>query len=48
MPVRNERKTAKRLIKLAKKDPNHYTKEDVEYAKLIRKSNKKSDNENLP
>ena len=31
------RKTAKRLIKLAKKNPNLYTKEDVLYAKLIKK-----------
>ena len=31
------RKTAKRLIKLAKKNPNLYTREDVIYAKLIKK-----------
>ena len=31
------RKTAKRLIKLAKKNPNLYTREDVLYAKLIKK-----------
>ena len=31
------RKTAKRLIKLAKKTPNLYTREDVLYAKLIKK-----------
>ena len=47
MRVENERKTSKRLIKLAKKDPNHYTEEDVKYAKLVRKANKKSNNENL-
>ena len=31
------RKTAKRIIKLAKINPQWYTKEDVKYAKLIRK-----------
>ena len=31
------RKTAMRLIKLAKKNPNLYTREDVLYAKLIKK-----------
>ena len=31
------RQTAKRLIKLAKKNPNLYTREDVIYAKLIKK-----------
>ena len=31
------RKSAKRLIKLAKKNPNLYTREDVLYAKLIKK-----------
>ena len=31
------RKTAKRLIKLAKKNPKLYSKEDVLYAKLIKK-----------
>ena len=35
------RKTAKNLIKVAKKHPTWYTKEDVRYAKLIRKSLKK-------
>ena len=34
---KNTRKTAKRIIKLAKKNPEWYTKEDVKYAKLIRK-----------
>ena len=33
-----ERKVAKKLIKIAKKHPNLYTKQDVAYAKLIRKS----------
>ena len=35
------RKTAKRLIKAAKKNPNLWTREDVMYAKLIKKQNKK-------
>tara|TARA_B100001250_G_C19111249_1_gene491194 strand:- start:259 stop:414 length:156 start_codon:yes stop_codon:yes gene_type:complete len=35
------RKTAKRLIKVAKKHPKWYSKEDVRYAKLIKKQNKK-------
>ena len=35
------RKTAKNLIKVAKKNPTWYTKEDVRYAKLIRKALKK-------
>ncbi len=35
------RKTAKRLIKVAKKNPNLWTREDVMYAKLIKKQNKK-------
>ena len=33
------RQTAKRLIKLAKKHPEYYTKEDVLYAKIIKKQN---------
>jgi len=35
------RKTAKRLIKIAKQNPHLWTKEDVWYAKLIKKQNKK-------
>ena len=35
---KTERKTAKRLIKLAKANSRWYTKEDVKYAKLIRRS----------
>ena len=35
------RKSAKRLIKLAKKNPNLYTKEDVLYAKLIKKQDER-------
>jgi|TARA_B100000902_G_scaffold190300_1_gene181948 hypothetical protein len=35
------RKTAKRLIKVAKKHPNLWTREDVMYAKLIKRQNKK-------
>ena len=36
-----ERKTAKRLIKLAKLNSKWYTEEDVKYAKLIRRSLKR-------
>jgi len=38
---------AKRLIKVAKTNPTLYTREDVLYAKLIKKANKKPKNENL-
>ena len=36
------RKSAKKIIKVAKKHPTWYTKEDVKYAKLIRKKLKKN------
>ena len=39
---KDKRKTAKRIIKLAKKHPEWYTKEDVKYAKLVRKIYKKN------
>ena len=39
---KDKRKTAKKIIKLAKKHPEWYTKEDVKYAKYIRKSLKKN------
>jgi len=32
-----DKKAAKKIIKLAKKHPDWYTKKDVIYAKLIRK-----------
>ena len=35
------RKTAKRLIKIAKKHPEYYTDSDVKYAKMIKRQNKK-------
>ena len=41
---RRERKTAKKLIKLAKANSKWYTKEDVKYAKLIRRSIKHNAN----
>ena len=47
MCVESQRKTAIRLIKVAKKFPTLYSREDVLYAKLIKKANKKSNNENL-
>ena len=39
---KDKRKTAKKIIKLAKKHPEWYTKEEVKYAKLIRKRLKKN------
>ena len=39
---KDKRKPAKKLIKLAKKHPEWYTKEEVKYAKLIRKKLKKN------
>ena len=42
---KNFRKTAKRLIKVAKKHPEWYTREDVQYAKLIKRANKKQPKE---
>jgi len=47
MCVESQRKVAERLIKVAKSNPNLYTREDVLYAKLIKKANKKPKNENL-
>ena len=41
---KDTRKTAKKIIKLAKKNPKWYTKEEVRFAKLIRKSLKKDKN----
>ena len=32
-----DKKAAKRIIKLAKKDPNSYSSGDVTYAKLLKK-----------
>ena len=42
---KDTRKTAKKIIKLAKKHPKWYTKEEVRYAKFIRKSLKKNKND---
>ena len=39
---KDKRKTAKRILKLAKKNPEWYTKEEVKYAKYIRKKLKKN------
>ena len=33
----NDKKAAKRIIKLAKKHPDWYTKEDVKFAKKVKK-----------
>tara|TARA_R100000406_G_C3030358_1_gene103089 strand:- start:273 stop:407 length:135 start_codon:yes stop_codon:yes gene_type:complete len=32
-----DKKAAKKIIKIAKKHPSYYTKDDVKYAKLIRR-----------
>ncbi len=40
---KDTRKTAKKIIKLAKKNPKWYTKEEVKYAKYIRKKLKKNE-----
>jgi len=47
MCVESQRKTAKRLIKVAKSNPTLYTREDVLYAKLIKKANKRPKHENF-
>ena len=39
---KDTRKTAKKIIKLAKKHPEWYTREEVKYAKLIRNRLKKN------
>ena len=39
---KDKRKSAKKIIKLAKTHPEWYTKEEVKYAKYIRKSLKKN------
>ena len=41
---KDTRKSAKKIIKLAKEHPKWYTKEEVRFAKLIRKSLKKNKN----
>ena len=40
----SDKHTAKKIIKIAKKHPEYYTKEDVYYAKLIKKTCKKVKN----
>ena len=39
---KDKRKSAKKIIKLAKNNPGWYTKEEVKYAKYIRKALKKN------
>jgi len=44
MPDQNQkqtRKAAKKIIRLAKEHPDWYTKQDVYYAKMIKKQTKK-------
>ena len=43
MREKDQRKYAKKLIKLAKKSPECYTKGDVRFAKLIKSRLKKKD-----
>tara|TARA_B100000579_G_scaffold288828_1_gene239635 strand:+ start:805 stop:933 length:129 start_codon:yes stop_codon:yes gene_type:complete len=40
----NDRKAAKKLLKLAKEHPDWYTKKDVFYAKQVKKLTKKEKN----
>jgi hypothetical protein len=40
-----DKKAAKKIIKMAKRHPNLYTKEDVLYAKLVKRQIKKSKEE---
>ena len=40
----NDKKAAKKIIKIAKKHPNLYTKQDVRYAKLVKKRLKNKKN----
>ena len=39
----NDKKAAKKLIKLAKKQPDWYTKKDVYYAKMVKKQIKEQE-----
>ena len=39
---KDTRKAAKRLIKISKKHPNWNSKEDIKYAKMIRRTLKKN------
>lgn len=41
-----DKKAAKRIIKIAKKHPELYSKEDVYYAKMIKRKLKKEKKEN--
>ena len=38
-----DKKAAKRIIKVAKKHPNWYSREDVKYAKMVRKRIKREE-----
>ena len=40
----NDKQAAKKIIKIAKKHPDLYTKQDVRYAKLIRRRLKNKKN----
>ena len=43
MEEKTTKKAVKKIIKLAKKHPDWYTKEDVMYAKLVKKVLKESE-----
>jgi len=44
--IMKDKKAAKRIIKIAKKHPNLYSREDVLYAKMIKRKLKKEKKEN--
>jgi hypothetical protein len=41
MKDQSDRKVAKKIIKLAKKNPEYYTPGEISYAKMIKRINKK-------
>ena len=44
----NDKQAAKKIIKRAKKHPGWYTKQDVKYAKMIKRKLKKEEKQNAP
>ena len=40
-----DKKAAKKIIKLAKEHPNWYTREDIRYAKMVKKRSKAEEKE---
>ena len=39
-----DRRAAKKIIKRSKKNPQHYSEQEVQYAKLFRRATKKNEN----